>query len=142
MQMIRTQAVISLVFALLLIATPLVAHAQLLWSGILDPSRAIDWSRTNPGVEGGIPNRTFICATLNPGTTSAQINNAIASCSGNAAALAAGGGVVFLNAGTYTLAAGAGVRRHRKVAPRGGGPPPARLFLAAAASRSGRGAGV
>src|SRR2546422_3693888 len=69
MQMIRTQAVISLVFALLLIATPLVAHAQLLWSGILDPSRAIDWSRTNPGVEGGIPNRTFICATLNPGTT-------------------------------------------------------------------------
>src|SRR2546422_7394066 len=40
-----------------------------LFRSILDPSRAIDWSRTNPGVEGGIPNRTFICATLNPGTT-------------------------------------------------------------------------
>ena len=140
--MIRTQAVISLVFALLLIATPLVAHAQLLWSGILDPSRAIDWSRTNPGVEGGIPNRTFICATLNPGTTSAQINNAIASCSGNAAALAAGGGVVFLNAGTYTLAAGVDFSGHSNVTLRGAGPDQTILIFTGAASCSGLGADV
>jgi hypothetical protein len=61
------------------------------WSGILDPTRAIDWS--NAGVRGGIPNRTTICATLNPGASSSQINLAIASCPS--------GQVVFLNAGAY-----------------------------------------
>jgi len=48
------------------------------WSGIIDPSRAIDWS--NVGISGGIPNRTTICATLNPGASAAQISSAIASC--------------------------------------------------------------
>src|SRR6266550_4021318 len=62
-------------------------HAQP-WSGIIDPSRAADW--TSPGVVGGIPNnRTTNCATLNPGATAAQINSAIASCQS--------GQVVFLN---------------------------------------------
>lgn len=64
-----------------------------LWSGILDPSRAIDWTRA--GVVGGIPNRTTVCATLNPGTTAAQINAAIQACPA--------GQVVTLNAGTYNL---------------------------------------
>ncbi len=63
------------------------------WAGILDPSRAIDWSRA--GVEGGIPARTTVCATLNPGVTAAQINAAIASCPD--------GQVVSLGAGTYDL---------------------------------------
>lgn len=71
------------------------SHAQL-WSGILDPSRAIDWS--NAGVTGGIPNRTTICATLNPGATASQINSAISSCPS--------GQVVKLNAGSYTLSSG------------------------------------
>src|SRR3989442_3273272 len=48
------------------------------WSGILDPSRAIDWSHA--GVSGGIPNRTTICASLDPGSTAAQIDAAIAAC--------------------------------------------------------------
>ncbi len=65
-------------------------HAQQ-WSGIVDPTRAIDWS--NAGVRGGIPNRTTVCATLNPGASSSQINSAITSCPN--------GQVVFLNAGTY-----------------------------------------
>lgn len=65
------------------------------WSGILDPSRAIDWSQA--GVVGGIPNRTTICTTLNPGATASQINTAISNCSGS------GGGVVSLNAGTYNI---------------------------------------
>jgi hypothetical protein len=72
-----------------------VVHAQQ-WSGILDPSRAVDWSR--PGVIGGIPNRTTICATLNPGATSAQIGAALQNCPS--------GQVVFLNAGTYTINSG------------------------------------
>ena len=64
-----------------------------LWSGILDPSRAIDWTRA--GVMGGIPNRTTNCATLNPGATGAQINSAIQSCPS--------GQVVLLTAGTYNV---------------------------------------
>lgn len=56
---------------------PVLAQAQQ-WSGIIDPSRAADWS--NAGVRGGIPKRTTICATLKPGATSTQINSAIASC--------------------------------------------------------------
>jgi hypothetical protein len=63
------------------------------WSGIISPSRAIDWS--NVGIPGGVPDRTTIYATLNPGATAAQINEAIASCPGSQ--------VVFLNAGTYNL---------------------------------------
>ena len=63
------------------------------WAGILDPSRAIDWSHA--GVEGGIPARTTVCATLSPGASAAQINAAIASCPE--------GQVVSLAAGTYAL---------------------------------------
>src|SRR5437773_10751453 len=66
------------------------------WSGILDPSRAIDWSHA--GIPGGIPNRTTICASLDPGSTVAQIEAAIASCPPEQ--------VVFLTAGTFTLSAG------------------------------------
>src|SRR5437867_9208420 len=66
------------------------------WSGILDPSRAIDWSHA--GIPGGIPNRTTICASLDPGSTAAQIDAAIAACPANQ--------VVFLSAGTFTLSAG------------------------------------
>lgn len=67
------------------------ASAQL-WSGVVAPTRAIDWS--NAGVPGGIPNRTTICSTLDPGATLAQINSAISSCPA--------GEVVYLNAGTYS----------------------------------------
>ncbi len=63
---------------------------------VVSSSRVTDW--TKAGVSGGIPNRTAVCATLNPGTSAAQINNAIASCPPNQ--------VVFLNAGTYNLSAG------------------------------------
>ncbi len=66
------------------------------WSGILDPSRAIDWSHA--GIPGGIPNRTTICASLDPGSTAAQIDAAIAACPPDQ--------VVFLTAGTFTLSAG------------------------------------
>lgn len=67
-------------------------HAQN-WSGILAPSRAIDWS--NAGVVGGIPARTTIYKTLSAPSTAAQINSALASCPA--------GEVVLLNPGTYSL---------------------------------------
>lgn len=41
------------------------SQAQI-WSGILDPTRAIDW--TPVGIPGGIPNRTSVCATINAST--------------------------------------------------------------------------
>ncbi len=62
-------------------------------NGIIAPSRMIDWS--SAGVEGGIPNRTTVCATLSPGASASQINNAISSCPS--------GQVVSLAAGTYNL---------------------------------------
>ena len=43
---------------------------------------------------GGIPNRTTICATFNPGATAAAINSAIVACNN---------GVVKLNAGDVQL---------------------------------------
>lgn len=74
----------------LALALPVLVQAQQ-WSGIIEPSRAVDWS--NAGVRGGIPNRTRVCATLSPGATTSQINSAIASCPS--------GQAVFLNPGTY-----------------------------------------
>lgn len=65
------------------------------WAGVVAPGRAIVW---DPGVVGGIPNRTNICSTLTSSATSAQIDSAIVSCSN------AGGGVVYLDAGTYSNA--------------------------------------
>jgi hypothetical protein len=82
------------------------------WSGIIDPSRAIDWSQT--GIPGGIPNRTTVCATLNPGVTAAQINSAILACPS--------GQVVKLNAGTYNLASGIDFANKSNVTLRGAGP--------------------
>lgn len=82
---------------ILLLATSL-AHAQA-WSGIIAPSRAVDWS--SAGVRGGIPNRTTACATsacntLSSGTvTASSINAAIASAPPNT--------VVNVPAGTYSI---------------------------------------
>src|SRR3989454_7030371 len=66
------------------------------WAGILDLSRAIDWSHA--GIPGGIPNRATICTSLDPGSTAAQIDAAIAACPPDQ--------VGFLTAGTFTLSAG------------------------------------
>src|SRR6266568_6111029 len=98
-------------FSLILLCLSTPAHAQL-WSGILDPSRAVDWSQA--GIPGGIPNRTTICATLNPGASAAQINSAIAACPA--------GQVVFLNAGTYNLSTGVVFNNKNNVTLRGAGP--------------------
>src|SRR5256712_4101041 len=79
------------------------------WAGILDPSRAIAGSHA--GIPGGIPNRATICASLDPGSTAAQIDAAIAACPA--------GQVVFLTAGTFALSAG--INMQRDVTLRGAG---------------------
>jgi len=81
------------------------------WSGIISPNRAVDWS--NAGIPGGIPPRTTICATLNPGATASQISNAISSCPA--------GQAVFLNAGTYNLSTGITFNNKSNVTLRGAG---------------------
>lgn len=82
----------SLLAPLMLLSLPGCLYSQL-WSGILDPSRAIDWSAV--GIPGGIPPRTTICTTLTSSATTAQINSALASCPS--------GQTVFLSAGTYSI---------------------------------------
>lgn len=89
----------ALVVALLVSATTPVWAVD--WNGIIAPARATDWSLA--GVTGGIPNRTTICATLNAGSTAAQINSAIASCPS--------GQVVMLGAGTFNLSGAINIRR-------------------------------
>lgn len=72
------------------------------WSGILDPSRGVDWSYAGAGP---IPARTDICKTLNPTSsltgaalTGTEISDAIAACPA--------GQTVKLNPGTYNLSNG------------------------------------
>ncbi|HTL61983.1 MAG TPA: hypothetical protein VL261_10075, partial [Nitrospira sp.] len=81
--------------------------------GILDPSRAIDW--TSVGVTGGIPDRTVICATIDPYSgTGDTINNAIAACPANQ--------VVQLQAGQFNLSSGISFNGVSNVTLRGAGP--------------------
>ncbi len=88
------------------------AHAQL-WSGILDPSRAVDWSQA--GIPGGIPARTTQCgSTINAYSGSATtINNAIAACPA--------GQFVNLGAGTFNLTSGINFGTTNNVTLRGQG---------------------
>jgi hypothetical protein len=78
---------------------------------IIGPDRRITWT---PGVPGGIPNRTTVCATLSPsgGNDGAAIATAIKNCPAE--------GVVMLNAGTFTLSSGFNVNKNITV--RGAGP--------------------
>jgi len=66
------------------------------WEGILDGTRAIDWSVA--GVTGGIPIRETIYASFTSSATAAQIQTALDACPS--------GQVVSLTAGTYSLSAG------------------------------------
>jgi hypothetical protein len=120
----------GLTLVLLFVTAPLL-HAQA-WTGILDPSRAIDWS--NAGIPGGIPNRTTICATLNPGATSAQIDAAIAACPS--------GQVVFLAAGTYNISGGISFAGHSNVTLRGAGPTQTLLQFSSGTSCNGQGGDI
>lgn len=88
---------------LLLFMMPLSVRSQE-WSGVLAPSRAIDWSRT--GVVGGIPTNRTQCVTsacrtvtaAGASSTAAQIQAAISSARRNT--------YVLLPSGTYKLTSG------------------------------------
>jgi hypothetical protein len=71
--------------------------------------RVYTWAG-NCGVPGGIPIRTTIYTTLNPGATASQINAAITACPS--------GQVVKLNAGTYNVS---GIHRKTGTTVRGAG---------------------
>src|SRR4051812_40805628 len=95
----------------------------------ISPGRRIDWSAA--GVPGGIPVRTSICATLTPGVTATQINNAIAFCQS--------GGVVALVAGRYNLSTGIVFNNKSNVTLRGAGPDQTFLVFTAGSSCGGLG---
>jgi len=78
---------------------------------IISSDRRITWT---PGVSGGIPNRTNVCAALSPsgGDDGAAIATAIKNCPAE--------GVVKLNAGTFMLSSGFNVNKNITV--RGAGP--------------------
>jgi hypothetical protein len=84
-----------------------------LWSGVLDPTRAIDWTQSGAGTIPARPSPGSNCATLKPDATAAQINAAIAKCRN--------GQVVFLNAGTYHLSTGLIFNNRSNVTLRGAG---------------------
>ena len=84
---------------IVLSGAPTPIHPQA-WSGVLDPTRAIDWSEA--GIPGGVPNRTTNCATLNAATygngssdATSAIHSALSSCHA--------GQVVLLSAGTFLV---------------------------------------
>src|SRR5216683_2308790 len=116
-----------LLFPLALLCISTYSNSQN-WSGILSPSRAIDWSGAGAGV---IPNRTSVCTTLSPGATAGQINSAIANCPS--------GQVVFLNGGTYNLSGGIVFNNKSNVTLRGAGPDQTFLVFSAGSNCAGWG---
>src|SRR5260370_34540647 len=90
---------------ILLLMVPTTAYTQL-WTGIIDPSRALDWSKA--GIPGGIPNRTTICSTINAAT----YGNGISDATGGIQAALNGwpsGQVASLSAGTVLIYGNLGV---------------------------------
>ena len=107
------------------------------WSGILDPTRAVDW--TTAGVVGGIPSAawtnctTAACNTLNGGTvTATSINNALASAPANT--------VVRIPAGNFTISSCINFTQSN-VALRGAGADQTKLSFPASSNCSGSGLG-
>jgi hypothetical protein len=105
-----------------------------LFGEIIPPDRRIQW---NPGIlkdidgtalaQGAVPERTTIYKTLNPGTTTGQIQSAIDNCPS--------GQVVFLSAGTYTLTTGIIIQTSNIVI-RGAGPDKTKLICTMSSDRA------
>src|SRR5208282_4126775 len=96
---------LSLLFFLITLCLPVTSYAQL-WSGIISPSRAVDWTQAGfPGDtlpdSGWTQCATTACNTVTSAgasATAAQINSALSSAPADS--------YVLLPAGTYTLSAG------------------------------------
>jgi hypothetical protein len=141
----KQRAVPPLIFCLaavlaLAAGVPVRAHAQTTppWTGIIAPSRAIDWSQA--GVPGGIPVRTTICASIAPeGSSSApvaptDVNAAIASCPA--------GEVVYLQPGNFYFSSGIDFANHSNVTLRGAGADQTLLYFYGDAGCHGLGADI
>jgi hypothetical protein len=89
----------SLFLPLLLLCLSVCSHAQL-WSGVVSPSRAVDW--TQAGIPGGLPDASWpqCGSTIPAGASASTINAALASCASNNP-----GSYVLLGPGTFTLSA-------------------------------------
>src|SRR5690242_10337931 len=100
-----------ILLVLILVCLSLGLHAQSS-SGVLDPSRVIDWTQIGAGA---IPSGTWSqCgSTLGTSSTASQINTALAGCSANQ--------YVLLTAGTFNLTGTIQVSRSSVVL-RGAGP--------------------
>ena len=100
------------VLVLLIVGASIHGQAQL-WSGILSPGRAVDW--TVAGIPGGIPDASWTqCGpAIGAGATAAQINSQIAGCGPNT--------YVLLGSGTFKLTSGITINQSNVVL-RGSGP--------------------
>jgi hypothetical protein len=109
---------------LLLLMIPGSASAQA-WSGILDPTRAANWQRSNVGVSGGIPTNYTQCgSTIEAYSgTSSTINNAIAKCPART--------FVLLGPGTFNLSNSISIK-NSKIILRGSGPNLTKLVFSGA----------
>jgi hypothetical protein len=125
------------VFSLVLLCADLSYGQQ--WSGILSPSRAINWS--GAGVTGGIPARSTIYQSLGaPGgssstvqsVTAAQINAALMACPA--------GEVVYLNPGIYNLSGSVIMQGISNCTLRGSGADQTDLVFSGASTSCGTGA--
>jgi hypothetical protein len=113
-----TRSRIPALLCFLLFPMTLALHAQA-WSGILSPSRAVDWSQA--GVVGGIPTSRTQCVTsacrkvtsAGASATARQIEEAISSAPKNT--------YVLLSAGTYHLNDGLTWNARNNVTLRGAG---------------------
>lgn len=81
---------------------PMLVRAQA-WTGILDPSRAIEWSTA--GVSGGIPARTKVCSDIAAATYGDGKTDATAGIQGALNACPSGQ-VVSLSSGTFLIDGG------------------------------------
>ncbi len=117
---------------LLLFLLPGVAHAQA-WSGVLTPSRAIDW--TSAGIPGGIPSGSWtqcgatIAAYGSSGSfaSPSTLTSALSSCSGTSQYVLLGPGDFWLNGAIYSHGT-------NHVELRGSGPTQTRLHFSASST--------
>jgi hypothetical protein len=107
--LLRNRIILSLAFFMPCLSS--IGNGQQLWSGIVDPTRAINWTLAGSP---SIPNRTTICATLNAGASLASVNTAIANCPS--------GEVVYLSAGNYSFGGQIFFNNTSNVTLRGAGP--------------------
>src|SRR6266436_77438 len=121
-----------LLFFIALLIFPAVAHAQQPWSGILDPTRATNYSAMGAGtIPSGAWTQVGSTIAAYSGTTD-TINNALANCNGTGQYVLLGPGIFTLSRGG-TTSNGIKISRNRCVL-RGSGPIQTKLVAQAGAT--------